>query len=161
MSPISSRNSEPWSASSNLPFLLYQRSGEGSLLVPEHFAFEQSRGNGGAVHANEGAAAPATQVVNGICNQLLPRTRLAVKQNGCIRRRNDGDLFQHFLNGRALSDDAFEAVLSSSPIPGKAAGPRCPSFRESLLCEPSRIRESNTRVAHIILLAYLSSRLTT
>ena len=102
--------------------------------------------------ANEVAPRAGTQVVNGVCNQLFACTRLAVKQDGCIRWRNNADLFQYVPNGRALADDPFEAVTCSSLIPEIAVRLRFPSLRESLLLRPSRIRESNARVAHIILL---------
>ena len=49
--------------------------------------------------------------MNGACDQFLPRSRLSMEQDGGIRRRNDGDLLQHLLDGWALADDAFEAAL--------------------------------------------------
>ena len=55
--------------------------------------------------------------MNGVCDQFFACSRLAVKQDGCIRWRNDADLFQYVPNGPALADYPFEAVLNSSPIP--------------------------------------------
>ena len=43
--------------------------------------------------------------------RLDPGPRLAMKQDRGIRRRNDGDLFQHFPQGWAFADDVFKAVL--------------------------------------------------
>ena len=43
---------------------------------------------------------------------FFPVARLTVKQDGGIRWRNDADLFQYLLNGWALADYAFEAVLT-------------------------------------------------
>ncbi len=49
--------------------------------------------------------------MNGACNQLLAGSCLPVEQDGGIRGRYDRDLFQDFLQGWALADNAFEAVL--------------------------------------------------
>ena len=49
MSPISSRNRVPRSASSTLPIFLSNCAGEGTFLVTEELALQQSRRDGGAV----------------------------------------------------------------------------------------------------------------
>ena len=71
MSPISSRNIVPPSASSKRPSLLRDGAGEGALLVAEQLALEQPGRDGRAVHLHEGAFAPVAQVVDGARDQLL------------------------------------------------------------------------------------------
>ena len=56
-SPISSRNSVPPEASSNLPGRGLAGVGEGPFLMAKEFAFGQRLGDGGAVHGDERLAA--------------------------------------------------------------------------------------------------------
>src|SRR5271167_1656543 len=132
---------------------LHQSSRECAPLVPEQLAFQQSGWNGSAVHAHIAARAPGAEVVNGARDQLLPRARLTIEQDAGIRRRNNGDLLQHLLNGGALSDDAFEAVLRAEvrfQIQLLVFDPA--HVWKACSCKPFQICQRNSRVPHIILL---------
>ena len=59
------------------------------------------------------ALAPGAEVVDRACDQLLAGSCLTVKQDRGIGGRDDRDLFQHFLEGWALADNVFEAVLGA------------------------------------------------
>src|ERR1700756_5983304 len=50
-------------------------SGEGALLVPEEFAFQQVKGNGGAIQLDKRACAAWADVVNGPYLSLRVRAR--------------------------------------------------------------------------------------
>src|SRR5271165_7284208 len=49
-------------------FLLHQGPSESPLFVPKQFTFQQSRGNGGTVHAHKRAISPGTEIMNGACD---------------------------------------------------------------------------------------------
>src|SRR5208283_4304892 len=49
--------------------------------------------------------------MNRLCYQFLARSGLAMKQYCRIGRCDNGDLFQHFVQGVALADDIIEIVL--------------------------------------------------
>jgi hypothetical protein len=54
--------------------LLCDRAREGAFLVVKQLAFEEARGNGGAVDLYERRLAPAAAIVDGACQQLLAGT---------------------------------------------------------------------------------------
>jgi hypothetical protein len=79
--------------------------------VTKQFAFQQSRGNGRAVHPHIGTVAAGAQIVDGACDQLFAGACLAMKKDGGIRRRNNGNMLQYFSEGWARADDIFKALL--------------------------------------------------
>src|SRR5215469_893386 len=80
-------------------FSLDQSSSERPLLMTEQFAFEQSRGNGGAVHPHIRLLTSRAEVMDGARNQFLSSAGLSVEQDRGIGGGNDGNLLQHPLNG--------------------------------------------------------------
>src|SRR5215467_8191347 len=79
--------------------------------MAEQFAFEESRGNGGAVHPHIRLLASRAEVMDSARNQFLSSAGLSVEQDRGIGGGDDDNLLQHPLNGWALADDVFEAVL--------------------------------------------------
>ena len=68
---------------------------KGPTLVPEEFAFEQARGNGGAVQLHEGVLMPGAEVVNGARQEFLARARFAGEEHRRVGWRHDLHLVQH------------------------------------------------------------------
>src|SRR5579863_6998135 len=60
--------------------------GEGSLLVPEQFAFEQSFRNGGAIDRQKWGLAPGTVLIDRPRHQLFAGSALADDQNRHVER---------------------------------------------------------------------------
>src|SRR5260370_277702 len=71
------------------PELLRDGAGERAAFVAEELALDEARRNGGAVDFDEGPLAAAAPVVNGACDQLLPRTRLAEDEDRRVGLRHD------------------------------------------------------------------------
>ena len=82
--------------------------------MTKQFAFQQSRGNGRAVHANKGALAPRAEPVDRPRNQLLSRSCFSMKQDRGIGGGNNRHLVKHFLEGWAPADDILEAVVRAN-----------------------------------------------
>ena len=57
------------------------RAGEGALFVAEELAFEQTRGDGGAVQLDERSLAPAAEVVDGAGHQFFAGARFSLDQD--------------------------------------------------------------------------------
>jgi hypothetical protein len=92
---------------SDSPFV---RTGEGSPLVAEQLAFEQLRGEGGAMHGHELRLVSPAQVVDGLRGQFLARPAFALNKNIRRGRRDLPDGVEHFAQGGRFSDDVFQAV---------------------------------------------------
>ena len=96
----------PPSASSNRPTLSRTAPVNAPFDVAEQFAFEQARGQGGAVDLDERPARPWAVVVDRLGQQSLAGAALAADQHG---RRAGGHLSsqaQQLPQGRAAADDA-------------------------------------------------------
>jgi hypothetical protein len=63
--------------------------------MTENFAFEKIGGNGGAVQANEGAAATRAEIVNGARDEFLAGACFSLDENAGIRGRDPLDIFEH------------------------------------------------------------------
>src|SRR5665647_1194121 len=106
ISPISSRKSVPWPASSMSP-LLGPRIREGAALVPEELGLEQRFRNRRAVHCDERLAPRRTRVVDAAGDQLLPGSRLTNDENGGHPARGDFPRpVERVAKRVALADDA-------------------------------------------------------
>src|SRR5271165_5709812 len=135
-------------------FSLHQSPRESSPLMPEQLAFEESRGDGRAVHAHIGTITAGAKVVNRACNQLFSRARFPMKQDGGIRRRNNGNMLQDSSEGCALSNNAFEAVLRADfRVEIKLIGFAPAHVGKTGCSEVSEVCESNGR-AHSLLLMF-------
>ena len=104
ISPISSRNSVPLSASSNMPALLRPGVGEGAFLVAEQLALEQRFRDGRAVDGDERLGLPEALVVQRLGDQVLARPVLPFQQNG-------GRLAGGHASGRSCSTSRMAARL--------------------------------------------------
>jgi hypothetical protein len=90
--------------------------------------------------------------VNGAGNQFLAGARLAVKQDGGVGRCNDRDLFQDFLQGCALADNAFEAVLRADFwFDMKLLISEPAHIDKALRCQVSEVCEIHSRAPHSLL----------
>ena len=93
------------------PDFLADGTGEGTLLVAEQFAFQQSRGDGGAVEFDEGTGRSRTQLVHGPSDEFLARARFATDEHRGAGGGDRLDLLQHPTQGGALADDLPEVVV--------------------------------------------------
>src|ERR1700732_2100639 len=91
--------------------LLDQRSGEGTLFMPEQFALHQSRRNGRTVQADESSRTSRAPIMNGPGDQFLARTSFAVQKHSGTGRRHDGYLIQHLADTGTLADYILKVVL--------------------------------------------------
>ena len=90
--------------------LLAHRSGEGSLLVAEQLAFQQSRGNGGAVHLDEAALLAPAHVVNHPRYAFFAGPGFPGDQDGGIGVGDGGRVLQYTFQGWAVTDDIVGPV---------------------------------------------------
>src|SRR5580704_9541486 len=60
---------------------LGERTGEGAAFVAKQLGFKKTRGDGSAIHLNEGAFATRAEIVNGAGNQFFAGTGFAKNQN--------------------------------------------------------------------------------
>ena len=86
---------------------------EGAPFVSEQFAFEQARGDGGAIHLDKSPLPPGAEVVNRSRDHLLAGACLTLDQHGRIRGCHCLHLSQDALQGGALSHDLFEVMLGA------------------------------------------------
>ena len=90
------------------PRAVFDGAGEGSLHVAEQFAFEQAFAQRAAVDADKRASGARTKLVQGAGDQFLAGPRFPGEQYGCRRPRDATRELQHFPNGDARPDDAFD-----------------------------------------------------
>ncbi len=104
MSPISSKNSVPPSACSNLPPWRVV-AGKGAFFVAEQFAFDQLAGDRGHVDGDEGTGFAAAEIVQCFGDQFFAGAGLTGNQHGEVGR---GEAAHHPINilhsGRATDD---------------------------------------------------------
>ena len=65
-----------------LSLLLVQRGRKRALLVPEELTFEQPVDQAGRVDGDQWFIGTRTSGVNGLCDQLLPRSGLTIEHDG-------------------------------------------------------------------------------
>ena len=86
------------------------RAGERAAHVAEELGFEKRFGNGAAVDRDEAVLPARAAVMDGPCDDFLPRPRFTRDEYGAARA---GDRFEQLEEPRhraALADDAFEPV---------------------------------------------------
>src|SRR5579862_6416421 len=98
------------------PDPLRDRAREGAALVAEELALEEARRDGGAVELHERPLAASAELVNGARDQLLPRSGLAVDDDGGVGGRHGLDLVQDLLQRRRLPDDLLEVVVGADLV---------------------------------------------
>src|ERR1700678_3974930 len=87
------------------------RSGEGSFLVAKQLAFQQARGDGGAIQFDEAIALPPAHAVKGARYQLFARASLAQQQHGGVAGRDLGYLLHDVFQSAAAPDNFPEPQL--------------------------------------------------
>src|SRR6266852_24939 len=90
------------------PDLLADRSGECALLVAEQFALQEPGGNRSAIQGDETALLAPAGAMDGTGDKPLTGSSFPEKQDRRIAGSDHGDLIQHLLDGRTLSDDLFK-----------------------------------------------------
>ena len=76
--------------------------------MSEQLAFQQPRGNGGAIHLDKAGAAALAHAVDGAGDQLLTCAGFTQNQDGSVAGRNRLSLLQHALQRLAFSNDFLE-----------------------------------------------------
>src|SRR5438093_7839561 len=90
--------------------LLAHCAGEGPFLVAEQLALQQPGGDGRAVELDEGLPPAGAEVVQGACDELLARARLAKNEDGGAGAGDGVDLLQDPAERGAVADDLPEVV---------------------------------------------------
>src|SRR6266404_5885484 len=97
--------------------------------MAEQLAFKKAERNRCAVHLYKRMTLARAQIVNCAGDHFFASTRLALYEDGRIRRRNDSNALEHSFQRLTISNDLFEIVLKpdfvfqverllSQPIPG-------------------------------------------
>src|SRR5207249_1072945 len=85
---------------------------EGAVHVAEELRFEQSRREGGTVDLSERRLPTGTLGVDGLGNELLPRSGLSLEKHRALRARHAPERHEE---GQDLRGDRVEAVEASQP----------------------------------------------
>ena len=112
---------------------LFDRTGEGALLVTEQLALQQRLGNGGAVDPDVGGLAAFTQGVQRAGDQFLARAALAEDEHRGMGGRDGLNQLAQFTHLGRVADDvvqmervagagAQDGVLLEQPVPLGAPG---------------------------------------
>ena len=117
ISPISSRNSVPRSASSKQPCAAIGRAGERALLVAEDLALEQRLRNRRAVDRDERKRRARAELVDRLRDQLLAGARLAGDQHRRAGRRRLLDHLVDLPHLRAVADQRSERAVLAQLTP--------------------------------------------
>src|SRR6266705_6686352 len=97
--------------------------------MAEQLAFKTAERNRCAVHLHKRITLARAQIVNCAGDHFFASTRLALYEDGRIRRRNDSYALEHSFQRPTISNDLFEIVLQPNfvfqverllrqPIPG-------------------------------------------
>ena len=84
--------------------------------MSKKFAFEKIGRNGGAVQADEGAAAPRAKIVDGTRDQFFARTCFSLDEDAGVGGRDTLDIFEHGFERGALSDDLLEFTAATVSV---------------------------------------------
>ena len=106
-SPISSRNSVPFPATSNKPGLVSHGTRERAPHVPEEFGFQQCFGQGRAVDGHKRTAGARALIVDQAHDELFPGAALAVDQHRRVEWRHARRKLEHILHGCTACDEVF------------------------------------------------------
>src|SRR5262249_38911772 len=96
---------------------------EGAFFVPEEFAFQEVRREGGAVDRDKGARAPRAEAVQGARQEFFARAGLALEEHGGISRRHAFELREHRRQRGAVPEDPLKAVLGVDDLAEYGAYP--------------------------------------
>ena len=104
--------------------------------MPEQFAFEERRSEGGAIASQERIVASTTELMDRPRDHFLAGTAFARDQDGCIRWRDAFDEGEHFAHRRTPTDHAFEirapdrlVAGEQTEAEGRVAAPASTSIR--------------------------------
>ena len=81
--------------------------------MPKQLTLQEIEGDGSAVKLDEGASAARAQIVNGLGNQFLSRSRFSQNQHSGIGRCYLFHFQQCRLQSRAVADDLFKMALKT------------------------------------------------
>jgi hypothetical protein len=79
--------------------------GEGALFVTEQLAFEESRGQGGAMDGDQGLLRPRAELADGFGDQFLARAAFALNEHGCARGGHLMDDVEYLPHGFGVAND--------------------------------------------------------
>ena len=85
--------------------------GEGSLFVPEEFAFDEVLGQGGAVELDEGAVLAVGVAVHRVGDEFLAGAVFALDKHGGIGLGDAPDEFAELIGGIAFAEDFIFGIL--------------------------------------------------
>src|ERR1700722_15764310 len=88
------------------------RSGVGATLVTEQFAFQQTCGNGGAIHLNKRAFRSIAALVNGFRNQFLASACFSIDQHRGVGGGHDPYHPEHSVESVAVTDDPRQSAAA-------------------------------------------------
>ena len=111
MSPISSRNSVPWFASSKRPTFCAIAPVNAPFSWPNSSLSSSPVGMAAQFSLTNVRAFRGLRVVHGAGDEFLARAGRPADQDGGVGRRDGFDRLQHRSQGRALADDVAELVL--------------------------------------------------
>src|SRR5262249_13300787 len=94
----------------------FDGSGKRSFFVAEQLALEQTQGNGGAVHLDEGVVLSGAQGVDGARGEFLAGAGLAIDHDRGIGWRHCLYLVQDFSQGFAAADYLLKAMLGTDLV---------------------------------------------
>ena len=80
--------------------------------MAKQLAFEEAQGDGCAIHLYKRLTLARAQVVNGASDHLFAGTRLALDEDGRVRRCDYSNALEHGFQLWTISDDLFEIMLS-------------------------------------------------
>ena len=103
-SPISSSSTVPPSASSSSPCRSRSAPGEGAPHVPEEFALENARAEGGQADRRKRGGPPSTVAMNGLGDQFFAGAAFAGDEHGDVAGRDQGDLLEDGLHRQRGAD---------------------------------------------------------
>ncbi len=134
---ISSRNSVPPSANSNLPICPPRRAPvKAPLLVAEQFGLDQFARHGGAIQRHERPAAAVAGIVDALGQQLLARSGLALDQHAGATVCHSFSQIDHARQGRVFADDVHPACKARQSSNWCALVFGCDSRRPRLRIAP-------------------------
>lgn len=102
--------------------LLLRGAGEGSTLVAEQFAFQQTLAQRGAVQADERPVVTRAHGVDGRGDELLADATLSADQRGGTGRGDATDMFPQGPHRGAVADQ-FRGIAAGLRRPSRTAGP--------------------------------------
>ena len=100
-------------------FAFFAGSRKSPAFVAEEFTLQQFRRQGGAVHGDEGAAAPRAGIVDALGEKLFAGAAFSLDEDRRIVVRHDFCRGDTALHGRIPGQDITEGVTGRETCPGQ------------------------------------------